>query len=169
MLNLKLLPFMSYKNAKDFYDNIKDSYNTDYSTFFDYFEQTWFVPEEENKSIYPFGLWKYEGKINLNTNRSELISQKSLEDYIFLSNNACVSLNHLINSLIAINQNVSISRFEVILKTLFIRMEAVDNQNQDLEHIERKRQFSALLMDLIKLGSKKIMIIIFYPFKNNSK
>ena len=63
MLNLKLLPFMSYKNAKDFYDNIKDSYNTDYSTFFDYFEQTWFVPEEENKSIYPFGLQKYEGKL----------------------------------------------------------------------------------------------------------
>ena len=54
---------MSYKNAKDFYDKIKDSYNTDYSTFFDYFEQTWFDPEEENKSIYPFGLWKYEGKL----------------------------------------------------------------------------------------------------------
>ena len=155
MLNLKLLPFMTYKNAKDFYDKIKDSYNTDYSTFFDYFEQTWLDPEEENKSIYPFRLWKYEGKINLNTNRSELISQKSLEDYIFLSNNACESLNHLINSLIAINQNVSITRFEIILKTLFIRMEAIDNQNQDLQQIERKRQFSDLLMDLIKLGYGK--------------
>ena len=122
MLNLKLLPFMAYKNVKNFYNKIKDFYNTDYSTFFDYFEQIWFYPEEENKSIYPFGLWKYEGKINLNTNRLELISQKSLEDYIFLSNNACESLNHLINSLIAINQNVSITRFEIILKTLWVRM-----------------------------------------------
>ena len=51
-----------------------------------------------------------------------------------------------------------ISRFEVILKTLFIRMEAIYNHNQDLEHIERKRQFSVLLMDLIKLsyGKKKV-------------
>ena len=48
-----------------------------------------------------------------------------------------------------------ISRFEVILKTLFIRMEAIYNHNQDLEHIERKRQFSVLLMDLIKLGYGK--------------
>ena len=78
-----------------------------------------------------------------------------MEDYIFLSNNACESLNHLINSLIAINQNVNISRFAVILKTLFIRMGAVDNQNQDVEHIEIKRQFSDLLLDLIKLGNGK--------------
>ena len=78
-----------------------------------------------------------------------------MEDYIFLSNNACESLNHLINSLIAINQNVSITRFEIILKTLFIRMEAIDNQNQDLQQIERKRQFPDLLMDLIKLGYEK--------------
>ena len=56
-----------------------------------------------------------------------------MEDYIFLSNNICESLNHLINSLIEINQNASISRFETIRKTLFIRMEAVDNQNQDLD------------------------------------
>ena len=80
----------------------------------------------------------------LHTNRSELISQKSLEDYRFLSNKVCESLNHLINSLIAINQNVSISRFEIIIKTIFFRMEAVDNQKQDLEHIKRKRQFSEL-------------------------
>ena len=64
-----------------------------------------------------------------------------MEDYVFLSNNACDSLNHLINSLIAINHNVSVSRFEIVLKTLFVRMNTIDNQNQNLENIERKTIF----------------------------
>ena len=146
---------MPYKNALEFYCKIKEIYNVEYSNFFDYFEHTWLDPEEEDKSTYPFGLWKYEGKIDLESSRSELISKKCFEDYVFLSNNACESLNHLINSLIDINHNVSISRFEIILKTLFIRMDSIDNQNQNLEHIERKRQFSDVLMDLLKCGYGK--------------
>ena len=86
VLNLKLLP--SYKNASEFYCKIKEKYKVEYSNFFDYFEQTWLDLEDEDKSIYPFGLWKYEGKINLESSRSELISKKSFGDYIFLSNNA---------------------------------------------------------------------------------
>ena len=43
-------------------------------------------------------------------NRVQLISERKLNDYVFLSNNACESLNHLINSLIAVNNNVSIKR-----------------------------------------------------------
>ena len=55
----------------------------------------------------------------LDSSRTELISKKSLEDYVFLSNNACDSLNHLINSLIAINHNVSASRFGLLIDILF--------------------------------------------------
>ena len=40
LLNLKLLPFMPYKNAVEFYCKIKEKYNIEYSNFFDYFEQT---------------------------------------------------------------------------------------------------------------------------------
>ena len=43
-------------------------------------------------------------------NRVQLISERKLNDYVFLSNNACESLNHLINSLIAVNNYVSIKR-----------------------------------------------------------
>ena len=79
---------MPYKNALEFYCKIKEIYNVEYSNFFDYFEHTWLDPEEEDKSTYPFGLWKYEGKIDLESSRSELISKKCFEDYVFLSNNA---------------------------------------------------------------------------------
>ena len=54
ILNLKLLPFMPYKNALEFYFKIKEISNVEYSNFFDYFEQTWLDPEEEDNSIYPF-------------------------------------------------------------------------------------------------------------------
>ena len=46
----------------------------EYSNFFDYFEHTWLDPEDEDKSKYPFDIWKYEGKIDLKSIRSELIS-----------------------------------------------------------------------------------------------
>ena len=47
---------MPYKNALEFYCKIKEIYNVEYSNFFDYFEHTWLDPEEEDKSINPFGL-----------------------------------------------------------------------------------------------------------------
>ena len=83
-------------------------------------------------------------------NRVQLISERKLNDYVFLSNNACESLNHFINSLIAVNNNVSIKRFEIILKTLFVRLEF--QKDNDGIHIERKQQLSDILLELIKQG-----------------
>ena len=83
VLNLKLLPFMSYKNATEFYCKIKEEYKEVYCIFFDYFEQTWLDPDDEDKSRYPFCLWKYEGKIDLESSRSELLISKKVPRIIF--------------------------------------------------------------------------------------
>jgi len=52
-----------------------------------------------------------------------LISDCLLEEYIFITNNCCESLNDLMNDFIQINARVDIDRFETIIKTLFIRLE----------------------------------------------
>ena len=62
-------------------------------------------------------------------------------------------MNHLINSLIAVNNNVSLTRFELIIKTLFIRKEYKGYEcAQNEKSIERKQQLSDILIELIKLG-----------------
>ena len=63
---------------------------------------------------------------------TELIAQKNFKEYVF-SNNCFKSLNHLINSLIAVNNNVSITRFELILKILFVRMEYKNSEDSQID------------------------------------
>ena len=108
--------------------------------FFKYFEDTWFSLDEEKEEIYQFSLWSYYGKFDMEIKRVLLISERKLNDYVFLSNNVCESLNNLINSLIAVNNKVSIKRLEIILKTLFIRLKF--QKDNDGIHIERKQQLS---------------------------
>ena len=55
-MNLKLLAFMDNNKAKQFYIKIKDSYNDEYESFFNYFENTWLSSDEEKKSRYEFSL-----------------------------------------------------------------------------------------------------------------
>ena len=49
--------------------------------------------------------------------------KRIIREYIFVPNNCYESLNDFINNFIQINSGVSLSRFETITKTLFIRME----------------------------------------------
>ena len=153
ILNLKLLPFMPLNSAINFYKKVKNEYDNVYKEFFVYFENTWLSLDCNNKSKYDFNLWSYDGKFNTEKTRTQLIAEKKFKDYVFFSNNACESLNHLINSLIAVNNNVSLTRFELIIKTLFIRMEYKKNEDdQNEKTIERKQQLSDILIELIKLG-----------------
>lgn len=161
VLNLKLLSFMNHDKALEFYKEIKNEYNNEFESFFEYFEDTWFSIEEGKDTRYDFSLWSYDGKFKFDESRRELISKKNLEKYVFLSNNACESLNHLINSFIAINNKVSITRFEIIIKTLFVRLDVSNSlKDQNVEHIDRKCQLSDLLFELIKkgYGCKKRML-----------
>ena len=117
--NLKLLAFMDIDSAIDFYETIKTTFNQDqFNEFFDYFETTWLNPNKDIKTKYEFNLWSYYGKFNFKTQRKKfLISEQALDEYIFLSNNACESCNNLINNYIEINSKVGLSKFETILKS----------------------------------------------------
>lgn len=139
---------MNHDKAKEFYKEMKNEYDNEIESFFDYFEDTWLSTEEGKETKYDFSLWSYDGKFSFDESRTELISKQKFEKYVFLSNNSYESLNHLINSFIAINKKVSITRFEIIIKTLF----GNSIKDQNLEHIERKYQLSDLLFELIKKG-----------------
>lgn len=144
---------MNNDKALEFYKKIKNEYNKDYEAFFEYFGDMWFNIEEDKDTRYDFSYWSYDAKFNFDESWTELISKKKLEQYVFLSNNTYESLNHLINSFIAINNKVSITRFEIIIKTLFVRLNVSNSlKDQNLEHIERKYQLSDLLIELIKKG-----------------
>ena len=52
-----------------------------------------------------------------------LIEKNGLKNNICFSNNYDESFNHLINSFITSNTIVSFARFEIIIKSLFVRME----------------------------------------------
>jgi len=108
IFNLKLIPFMNLEKAREFYLLVKAHFNQDeFNKFYDYFELTWLILEEKD-----------DVKFNFN-----ILSYCLLEEYIFITNNYCESLNKLINNFIQINAKVGIDRLETIIKTLFIRLE----------------------------------------------
>ena len=59
------------------------------------------------------------------------------------------SINHLINSYIDVNNKIGISRFETILKTLFIRLKTKNNRNNYNNKIVIKYKLSDILLELI--------------------
>jgi len=103
------------------------------------------------------------------TNRY-IISVEKLEDNIFFSKNCCESINHLINVYIAVNNKVSLSILEEIIKALFIRMEGGHSRDlQANERIKIKRKMSDILTDLIKAKIGVNLKIITYDEMKNSK
>lgn len=102
----------------------------------------------ENKSKYKFSIWSYFGKFEFNGNNNKLVNEDILEEKVFFSNNCCESLNHLINSYIAVNNKVSFLRFEEIIKNLFIRMECGHSRElQNVDRIQIKRKMSDVFLD----------------------
>lgn len=102
-------------------------------------------------------LWK----IWFQTNRKKIIKDSVLDEYVFCSNNACESVNNLINNFIQINSQVSLAKFEIIIKTQFIRLECNrNNPNQKSERIIHKQVLSDVLLELINLGIGDNLTII---------
>ena len=146
---------MDIDRAIEFYDTIKTTYYEEqFSEFFDYFETTWLNPNKDIKTKFEFDIWSYYGKFDFKNQRKKyLISEEALDEYIFLSNNACESCNNLINNYKEINSKVGLSKFETILKSMFIRMESNRvNKNQLSERIITKRLVSDNLLSLINIG-----------------
>ena len=146
---------MNKDTAIDFYNEIKNTFDDEiFNEFYEYFELTWLNPDINIKTKFEFSLWSYHGKFDFKNQRKKyLISDEALDNSIFVSNNTCESLNNLNNNYIEINSKVSLSKFETILKALFIRKESNRvNTNQRAEKIINKRSVSDNLLSLINLG-----------------
>ena len=74
---------------------------------------------------------------------------------MLFSNNAVESFNHLINQCLEKNTRVSISKFEEIIKFIFIRFTSNNESDINSNKYEEKCLVSDLLMELIELGNEK--------------
>ena len=121
--NLKLLPFLKENDAINFYQKLKIDSDEKFEEFFEHFESNWLAIEENKKSKFEFKFWSYSKYLNkTNKKGKNLKDHDRLKDKVFYSNNCVESINHLINSYIDVNNKIGIARFEIILKTLFIRL-----------------------------------------------
>ena len=91
---------MSFENVKEFYSTIVENIPKIemFIKFSEYFEHTWFsINDSENTSIYEYSLWNYSSKIKFKGTKTSLFKEGEIDKYIFFSNNAVESFNHLIN------------------------------------------------------------------------
>ena len=83
VLYLNVIAFMNHDKAVKFYKKIKNEYNNELESFFEDFEDTWFIKEECKDNRYDFSLWSCYGKFSFDECRTELINNKKLEKYVF--------------------------------------------------------------------------------------
>ena len=77
------------------------------------------------------------------------------------------SINHLINSYKDVNNKIGITRFEVILKTLFIRLNTKHCQKNLNKKMVIKYNLSDILLQLIENGyGKNNKLIRYEDIKN---
>ena len=99
----------------------------------DYFEHTWFsINNSENASIYEFSIWNYSSKFKFKGTKTLLFKEGEIDKYIFFSNNAVESFNHLINQCLDNNTKVSISKFEEILNSYLSDLLQITNLKKTL-------------------------------------
>lgn len=145
---------MNLKEARIFYKIIKDKFsiNSHFENFFDYFEDTWLPLTDSDKTKFEFDKWNYKNKFNFKGNKSKLLKDYELSNYILFSNNTCKSFNHLINQYINSNTRINIIKFEEVLKFIFIRMESNNDSTNKKERMVEKTLISDILRGLIDAG-----------------
>ena len=156
LFNFKLLSCIDIEEARKFYLKILDILpkNALFEKFIEYFESNWFPLNDNNETRFDFELWSYKNKFNFKGNKKSIIKQGENENYILFSNNAVDSFNHLMNKIIEANNKVSISKFEDLLKFIFIRMSS-KHRNDNKERYQEKRLVSDLLRELLEKGYGK--------------
>ena len=142
---------VEYKLIKE---NFSDSYEK-YNNFYEYFEETLLAFDSNIKTKFDFGLWAYINKFSFKGNKTKLISEDKLEEYVFFTNNATESFNNLINSCLSNNSKTSFTKFEEIIKFIFIRMEGEMEDENKNKGYEEKTLVSDILRELINLGFGK--------------
>lgn len=101
-------------------------------------------------------LWSYYDKFDFRETQKKLIDSGSLEKYILFSNNAVESFNHLMIKCLDSNTRVILSKFEEILKYIFIHMNSLTNKNDNnVVRYAEKILISDLLREIISLGYGK--------------
>ena len=158
IFNLQLLPFMEKENAIKYYKLIKEYFSDSdekYNNFYEYFEETWLALDSNIKPKFDFDLWAYINKFSFKGNKTKLISEDKLEEYVFFTNNATESFNNLINSCLSNNSKTSFTKFEEIIKFIFIRMEGEMEDENKNKGYEEKTLVSDILRELINLGFGK--------------
>lgn len=110
-------------------------------------------------SKFDFNLWSYTNKFKFKGNKKKLIEEGILKEYVNFTNNSVESFNHLLNECINHNNKVSFTKFEDILKYVFIRMEG-EKENKNIEGYKEKTLISDILNELIELDYGKNKKII---------
>ena len=112
---MKMLPFMKEKEAVEFYIKIKDitpSNIEEFKIFFEYFENTYLSLDEKSK--FKFSLWN-TNKIKVKGNENILFKENNFKNNFIFRNNCCESLNHLINEILDVNNNVLMTNFSEVI------------------------------------------------------
>ena len=176
MINLKLLAFMELKEAFKYYELIKsneDLQDERFESFFKYMETTWlgYFEKKKNKEIYregkyPFELWNYYDKLNLNSENEEDESNKlnlenKIEKYLSYTNNNVESINSYIKTKIPFGKKLTPTIFNEIMKNLFLRYKTKRKSNEiqlNLQPMIYKRNLTDFLIDIVKIRSNKYLI-----------
>ena len=163
IFNVKMLPFMNKNDAIEFYKKIKEippDNSEEFKTFFEYFENTYLSLEKDIHSKYEFSLWNYTDKIKIEGNKNSIFKENNYKTNFDFSNNCCESLNHLINEILDVNNNVSTTKFSEIIKFIFIRFNVNrEKNNQNKEQIRISHKLSDNLLALAKFGIGKNKVL----------
>ena len=163
IFNMKMLPFMNKNDAIEFYKKIKEippDNSEEFKTFFEYFENTYLSLEKDIHSKYEFSLWNYTDKIKIEGNKNSIFKENNYKTNFDFSNNCCESLNHLINEILDVNNNVSTTKFSEIIKFIFIRFNVNrEKNNQNKEQIRISHKLSDNLLALAKFGIGKNKVL----------
>ena len=90
-----------------------------------------------------------------NPTLTNLIDIDRLKNIVFYSNNCVESVNHIINSFINVNNKIGLKRFEVILKTLYIRLNTKHSLNNQSKKMVIKYNLQDILLELVENGYSK--------------
>ena len=93
------------------------------------------------KTKFEFDLWTYSNKFSFKGNITKLIAEDKLDKYVFFTNNATESFNNLINSCLSNNSKTSFTKFEEIIKFIFIRLEENLKMNTKIKDMKKRLSF----------------------------
>ncbi len=75
--------------------------------------------------------------VNLTPKEIKLLLENNLKEYVFFTNNVVESFNHCINQCLNYNKKVSYTKFEEIIKYVFIKIDGTKYNTDISGYIEK--------------------------------